>query len=956
MTPSVTIAVLILSTLAASPTAAAGPSPAPGAVRAEEVFACDFEDAADQDFDGWPDGWTREHSRRFPEYVRVGIVPLGAVQMSASKWQGRETSPQRGRETLPQPGGQYVPTALPEKAEPLPGGRVLEIELDGGGAMVSSPPFPVSPQFSLLVSAQIKVQGLAHDGAWVTLTLLDGEGEVLERHSSPPVSGGDGWETVRIGPFAAPTNRVARGIVSLTLAPLARAEDLTGKAWFDGLRIARLPRMELAVNSPTGLFTPREKPELVCEVSGICVPDPQLRFELFDHTGQRLAEHLAPLIPTHEPSGGGAGALPPDGFAGHANWVPPLPDFGFYRVRTSLVGKGSDEVLLDRTRTLALLRPLGAAPRGIFGWSLPGEDLPYSFSTLTALLKQAGLGWAKLPVWYDARDTARADRIAWFAEQLSIDGIELVGVFDQPPKELREVFREQGKLPMAIVFSETALWQPAVAPVMTRLSLKVHWWQLGDDQDASFIGYPGLAAKMAEIKRQLQQYGQQVHIGLNWRWNFAPPDGGGRAPWSYLSYDIEPPLTADELAAHLAPSPERKRGSGPAAGEWLAPSPGGTRPVKGLVGIRDVFPPPGVDPPPRRWVLLPPLPRQGYSTEVRVHDLVLRMLAARIHGADAAFVPQPFDSEQGVLHPDGSPAELFVPWRTTATLIGAADYLGPLQLPGGNVGHVFAAGGSAVMAVWADRPATEYLLLGDEIDQIDVWGRSRKPARVERDGAAQREITIGTLPSFVTGLSEAVARWQTGLAFEDVQLSSVAGRPQTIVLRMRNTFPQAVSGELTLHAPKSWDVDPRPTRFKLPEGGEIRLPLSVTISSEANSGPQPVRLDFDVGGQRFSAYRTLQLGLDDVQIELTTRLTKEGTLRVEQSLTNLSDRPLNFRCVLFPPGRRRETRQVLNLGRDRTTLTFVLPRGEELIGKKLWLRAEEIGGSRVLNYTVVAER
>jgi len=60
--------------------------------------------------------------------------------------------------------------------------------------------------------------------------------------------------------------------------------------------------------------------------------------------------------------------------------------------------------------------------------------------------------------------------------------------------------------------------------------------------------------------------------------------------------------------------------------------------------------------------------------------------------------------------------------------------------------------------------------------------------------------------------------------------------------------------------------------------------------------------------------------------------------------------------VLFPPDRRRETRQVPHLGRERTTVSFVLPEGEQLIGKKLFLRAEEIGGSRVLNYTLTAER
>jgi hypothetical protein len=44
------------------------------------------------------------------------------------------------------------------------------------------------------------------------------------------------------------------------------------------------------------------------------------------------------------------------------------------------------------------------------------------------------------------------------------------------------------------------------------------------------------------------------------------------------------------------------------------------------------------------------------------------------------------------------------------------------------------------------------------------------------------------------------------------------------------------------------------------------------------------------------------------------------------------------------------------LGRERTTLKFVLSEGEELIGKKLWIRAEEIGGFRVLNYTLDVER
>jgi hypothetical protein len=242
---------------------------------------------------------------------------------------------------------------------------------------------------------------------------------------------------------------------------------------------------------------------------------------------------------------------------------------------------------------------------------------------------------------------------------------------------------------------------------------------------------------------------------------------------------------------------------------------------------------------------------------------------------------------------------------------------------------------------------------------IDVWGRTVPQTTLEQDGHKLTEIEVGPLPVFVTGLSEAVARWQIALAFDDEWLASLFGREQEIKLALRNTFPQGLSGEITLHAPKSWQVDGRPQRFKLSEADQLKLPIPVTLQPDAGSGPQPVRLDFDISSDRnyrFSVYRTLQLGLQDVQIELATRLRDDGALVVEQQITNLADRPVSFHCTLFPPGRRRESRQVLDQPRGRGTLTFVLEGGEELIGQKLWLRAEEIGGSRVLNSTLTAER
>jgi len=48
--------------------------------------------------------------------------------------------------------------------------------------------------------------------------------------------------------------------------------------------------------------------------------------------------------------------------------------------------------------------------------------------------------------------------------------------------------------------------------------------------------------------------------------------------------------------------------------------------------------------------------------------------------------------------------------------------------------------------------------------------------------------------------------------------------------------------------------------------------------------------------------------------------------------------------------------QVIGLRPGRDDQLYRLPDGQQLIGQTLWLRAEEIGGPRVLNYRFEAER
>jgi hypothetical protein len=102
-------------------------------------------------------------------------------------------------------------------------------------------------------------------------------------------------------------------------------------------------------------------------------------------------------------------------------------------------------------------------------------------------------------------------------------------------------------------------------------------------------------------------------------------------------------------------------------------------------------------------------------------------------------------------------------------------------------------------------------------------------------------------------------------------------------------------------------------------------------------------------------YRRIDVGSGDVYIEVVTRLNDRQELEVEQHLVNDAPAPVSFRCHLFAPNRRRQKTQIIGLGHGRDVNTYRLPDGDQLIGKTLWLRAEQIDGARVLNYRFVAE-
>ena len=213
-------------------------------------------------------------------------------------------------------------------------------------------------------------------------------------------------------------------------------------------------------------------------------------------------------------------------------------------------------------------------------------------------------------------------------------------------------------------------------------------------------------------------------------------------------------------------------------------------------------------------------------------------------------------------------------------------------------------------------------------------------------------IRADRLPSFVVGLSEPLVRWQMAFAWEQGRIPSIPGRQHANSFRIKNTFDQPVEVKVKLTAPDGWLVEPAEIKLRLAAGAERRQALAIALPRDALSGCQTVYADFEVRAERpysFRLDRRLEVGMGDLTLDGLASLSPQGELEVRQTLANKGKRPVSFRCELLAPNRCRQASQIIDLQGSPDVRTYRLPNGRELLGKTLWLRAEEVDGERVLN-------
>jgi hypothetical protein len=672
--------------------------------------------------------------------------------------------------------------------------------------------------------------------------------------------------------------------------------------------------MSLFTEEQTPVYLLGDKVSVRAEITGIVVTDSVLSFRLFNIKRELLAEHKQPLgnerISAKNPE-----AIDAREAWATESWRVPIKDAGFYYVVSNLRGRDGSE--LERSVRVAVVDALPVPTSGEFGWSLPQSDQPLGTKKLLHLLKHAGVNWVKYPAWHGEKDTKHVENIANMAEQLDQMGIQMVGMLDKPPAELTRQFDERSTPPVAVIFADEHLWLASLDSVLTNLSLKVRWWQVGGDDDVSFVGDPALPVKMSKIREQLNRFGESMQLGFVWQSTHHPPEIPNK-PHSFLAFTDRPALTTQELLQFSRNTPYRSEAS--------------------------------------EWITLEPLSNEDYADDVRVRDLVQRMVAAKIRGANLACIPRPFDDQQGLFYQDGTPGELFLPWRTTALALAGRDYIGSMQLYQGSENHLFANNDEAVMVIWNDHPCQEEIYLGENLHAVNIWGTKQEIKQVKENDRIMNLLEVGPDPVFVYGIHAKLAEFCRSFQFENKQLQSLLGRDQSVRFKFQNPFPKSISGKVTVHAPALLQ-SAAPVYLRAGAGESRKENFQMLLKSDAGSGVRTVRLDFELNADqrhRFSIYRQINVGLEGIDVDVESRLNKAGFLEIRVVMANQTEGKVSFQCHLFTPGRRREKMQINVASDERSSITFFLPDGRDLLGKEVLLRFEELGGARIMNQSVVA--
>jgi hypothetical protein len=134
-----------------------------------------------------------------------------------------------------------------------PGGHCLRADLNGGAAAAFGPVLEASADYTYLVTASIRSQGLRCGRAYISWRWVDADGQPVVERASVRIAGDTAWRVLRLVAETIDDPRVRYATVGFHVEP-GEESDLTGSVFLADVRVIRQPRLRVTTGQPANII------------------------------------------------------------------------------------------------------------------------------------------------------------------------------------------------------------------------------------------------------------------------------------------------------------------------------------------------------------------------------------------------------------------------------------------------------------------------------------------------------------------------------------------------------------------------------------------------------------------------------------------------------------------------------------------------------------------------------
>lgn len=774
----------------------------------------------------------------------------------------------------------------------------------------------IFPNADYLVSARIRTKGLHHARARVLARILDQNGEPIEgaESYSPLETSEDQWAQVSLEIEGVYPNAAFVQIELQLLQPRQQYEqhaavafevweqDYNGSAWFDNLIIAQLPRLNITTGTPGNIVESDLAPPLQILVRDLTGDAITARVRVFDVHGHE--------VDTHNLSDGRRRV--------RTDWTPNLPGYGWYRAMLEVVV--DDQLVGIRALDFIWASPMEShLSSGMFGIHAKLTDPKIALSA-PVLIGGTGVTSASVEAWtyHTSLQDISLDGPAMSSIQELINmGTDLSIILAELPMELADSLAVDPDEVLPVFAGPSSQWVKWGSAMLDEFGQAVSKWQFGDrptQENASTIN-PQLAA----ITKGLGGY---------------VPGPVLVTPWS-IDRPIDPSLihASRKTLVHDNNS-TNEEAMKIVVEDWA-------RSASQLTIDHQ-------DTPPQLGMVLRPMHGVGNWSGVEVWSSVGSLARKAISfwwaASSSGMGNDRFDLElrdawwvspgkRGQV----MPAPEMVVWRTLATHLGGREAIEELNIIPGV--RMLVAGpkpgdesdSEGILILWLDEPSIDPVYLNmplstKPVTRCDVFN-NQTPIPLDYAGSLQlpvHRIEVQRSPIIIRGVNTKLVRFLSALELTPDKLQAQSGVHKH-AFKLSNPWPFTVRGRVYIVEPggftgppgsidRSWEITPRVIPFVLDANEEHQVPLDIAYSLGELAGTKKLSFDIELEADKdyplMRIERSIELGLDSVDMHLTARRGDDGITIIGVHVTNKFNADQDFEVIAIPQNESRLRRSM----------------------------------------------